>query len=166
MKFVFPTHYSAAGTPASPLVPMKSSKTCKATMGFKVNGKLLVRQILQHRDVIELGNHQLCFMSSRIANDVEFERTMLIQTLPQEAELPEGFTTSDSATTIANTSVARSSKTRFAEGRITVLADAITGSRQVGERLRLQQIVTTFGTPGEQLMVLNPAPARNLHHPR
>ena len=125
--------------------------------GTKVNGKLLVRQILQHRDVIELGSHQLCFMSSRIANDVELERTMLIQTLSREALSPEAAN-AGSAATITQAPTGRSSKTRFAEGEVTVLADSITGSHPVGESIRLNQVVTTFGTPGEQLIVLTRRP--------
>ena len=126
--------------------------------GTKVNGKPLVRQILQHRDVIELGNHHLCFVSSRIANDVELERTMLIKTLSREADLAEAAATGDPAATITKGALGRSSKTRFAEGEVTVLADEITGAHQVGETIRLSRIVTTFGTPGQQLVALTRRP--------
>lgn len=125
--------------------------------GTKVNGKPLVRQILQHRDVIELGNHQLCFMSSRIAVDAELERTMLIQTLSRQAAAMQNADAGP-ATTITHAAVARSGRIRFAEGEVTVLADTITGSHPVGECIRLNQVVTTFGTPGEQLVVLTRRP--------
>src|SRR5262245_5668798 len=44
--------------------------------GSRVNGKPLARQILQHRDIIELGDHQLRYMSAEIASEPEFDRTM------------------------------------------------------------------------------------------
>jgi pSer/pThr/pTyr-binding forkhead associated (FHA) protein len=121
----------------------------QSSNGTRINGSPLVRQILQHRDIIELGNHQLRYMSSRIASDVDFERTMMIQTLPRQAE-------AGGDAPIFDVPVARSAKTRFQEGSVTVLA----GSRPytTDQIVRLDRVVTTFGVPGEQLVVLTRRP--------
>lgn len=117
--------------------------------GTRVNGRPVVRQILQHRDVIEIGSHQLRYMSSRIASDTDFERTLLIQTLPRQAG-SVGFGP------IAGIPAARSATTRFAEGSVVVVAGS--DKHAGGDTVRLDRVVTTFGVPGEQLVVLTRRP--------
>lgn len=121
----------------------------QSSNGTLINGRPLVRQILQHRDVIELGSHQLRYMSSRIASDVDFDRTMMIQTPTRQAETTEGAP-------IFGIPAARSARARFPEGRVMVLAGP--GPHPSGENVRLDRVVTTFGIPGKQLVVLTRRP--------
>lgn len=122
----------------------------QSSNGTLVNGSPLVRQILQHRDVIELGAHHLRYLSSRVAGDADLERTMLIAALPRSA-VP-----ADSAPLIDVPAV-RAAKSWFPEGSIKVLAGS--GQHAVGESVRLDRVVATFGIPGEQLVVITRRPA-------
>jgi pSer/pThr/pTyr-binding forkhead associated (FHA) protein len=117
----------------------------KSSNGTKVNGSPLVRQILQHCDVIELGSHHLRYMCARVAADVELERTMLIKALPRHRELAEGAP-------VVSVPVVRAARGRLPEGSVKVQA----GSDQhaLGESVRLDRVVSTFGIPGEQLIVI------------
>lgn len=117
--------------------------------GTRINGKPLTRQILQHRDVIELGAHHLLYLSSRVAADVELERTLLIKALPRDGGSAEGAPVTGIALT-------RTSKTRFPAGSIRVLESA--GHHSDGENITLDRVVATFGTPGEQLIVITRRP--------
>ena len=117
--------------------------------GTRLNGRPLVRQILQHRDVIELGSHQLCYMNSRLAGDAEFDRTMIITPLSRQADKAGDAP-------IVNVPAAQSSRALLAEGSITVLAG--TNAHATGKSVRLDRVVTTFGTPDEQLVVLTRRP--------
>lgn len=111
----------------------------------RLNGKPLLRQILQHRDIIEIGNHQLRYMSSRAAVDADLDRTMLVQALSREAgaEAP-----------VLGVSLSTAPRVALQPGRVEVLA----GPQQAGQIVPLTRVVTTFGTPGEQLVVFTRRP--------
>ena len=115
--------------------------------GVPVNGKPCFRQILQHRDVIHLGAYHLRYLNSRIASELSMDRTMLIEALPRDAENDGGVTALPSA---------RASKISFPEGYVHVLKGR--GQHLPGEDVVLDRVVTTFGTPGEQLVVLTLRP--------
>ncbi len=121
----------------------------QSSHGTRVNGREITRQILQHRDVIELGKHQLRYMNSRIASDVDFERTMIIQTLPRSVDDAEDAS-------LVDVPAARAARIRFPQGSVRVLSAA--GKFARGEIVRLDRVVTTFGTPGDQLIVLTRRP--------
>ena len=127
----------------------------QSSNGTSVNGKPLSRQILQHRDVIALGSHQLCYMSSRAASDVDFDRTMIIRApVPLEVAGSEAGAPGDAA--IVGIPAARSAKPKFAAGSVTVLASP--EKRLTHETVPLARVVTTFGTPGVALVVLTRRP--------
>jgi pSer/pThr/pTyr-binding forkhead associated (FHA) protein len=117
----------------------------QSSNGTLVNGTPLVRQILQHCDVIELGSHQLRYMSARVAADVELERTMMIQALARNGAPAEG-------SPVVTVPVVRAARVRLPEGCVKVLAGE--GRHAIGETVRLDRVVATFGTPGEQLLVI------------
>jgi pSer/pThr/pTyr-binding forkhead associated (FHA) protein len=113
--------------------------------GTLVNGQPLLRQILQHRDVIALGSHHLCYVNTRMAGEVDLERTMLIQAMPR-------YRDPDEDTPVVAVPAMRTPKARLPEGSIKVLAGQ--GRHVVGKNVRLDRVVTTFGIPGEQLVVV------------
>ena len=121
--------------------------------GLRVNGSPVARQILHHRDVIELGAHHLCYLSSRAAAEIDLDRTMLINALPRQ-----GAPTADGG--VLAIPAARTAKVRLPEGCVKVLAGVLAktpakASRPaVGDSVRLDRVVTTFGIPGEQLVVI------------
>jgi pSer/pThr/pTyr-binding forkhead associated (FHA) protein len=53
--------------------------------GTFVNGARVDRHILHHRDVIEFGALSLCYLNSKAAADMDFDRTMLIAALPRQS---------------------------------------------------------------------------------
>ena len=117
--------------------------------GTRVNGNPLQRQILQHRDTIELGSHRLLYLSSRVAADVELDRTLLIKALPRHGTATEGAP-------LAAMPALRAAKIKLPEGNVKVLASS--GAHPVGENVVLDRVVATFGTPGEQLVVITRRP--------
>lgn len=117
--------------------------------GTQINGSPLVRQILQHRDVIELGAHHLRYLSSRVATDADLERTMLIAALPRHGE-------SRQDAPIVAVPAARAAKSLLPEGSVKVLAGS--GQHSAGENVCLDRVVATFGVPGEQLIVITRRP--------
>lgn len=115
--------------------------------GVPINGKPCFRQILQHRDVIQLGAYHLRYLNSRIASELNMDRTMLIEALPRETPGSAGVTALPSA---------RANKVSFPEGYVHVQKGR--GHHLPGENVVLDRVVTTFGTPGEQLVVLTRRP--------
>jgi len=121
----------------------------QSSNGTLVNGSPVSRQILQHRDVIELGRHHLRYLSSRVASDVDFERTMLIKALPRDGGPAEGGP-------VLGVQAVRTARTRLPEGCVKVLAGL--GQYAVGDSVPLDRVVATFGIPGEQLFVITRRP--------
>lgn len=121
----------------------------QSSNGTLINGSALGRKILQHRDVIGLGSHSLCYLNTRMAGEVDLERTMLIQALP----LADGVAESGAGAVVPAMHAGRA---WLPVGSVKVLAG--TGSHAVGDSVRLERVVTTFGIPGEQLVVISRRP--------
>lgn len=120
----------------------------QSSNGTGLNGQPVQRKILQHRDIIELGSHRLCYLNTRVAAEVDLERTMLIQALPQDGAASPGAPVAVPAMRAANT--------WLAAGRVKVLAG--TGQHAEGDSLSLDRVVTTFGIPGTELVVITRRP--------
>lgn len=118
--------------------------------GTLLNGSVLTRQILQNRDVLKLGAYLLTYVNTRMAADIDLERTMLIQAVRREK------TEADGVPTVVVPAM-RPPKARLPEGQVTVDSCA-TGQHAPGEKLRMERVVTTFGTPGEQLVLFSRRP--------
>lgn len=117
--------------------------------GILVNGKACFRQILQHRDIIHLGAYHLRYLNSRVSSELNMDRTMLIEALPLEAQAGKAITSLPSA---------RPNKMYFPEGYVHIQKGR--GHHLPGENVALDRVVTTFGTPGEQLVVLTRRPQK------
>lgn len=114
----------------------------------RVNGKPLARQILQHLDVIDLGKYQLRYMSSGTVSDADFDRTMLIQTVRS----PDA----GGAPVVLGTRSAATEKVKLREGSVEFLSGPAAWT--AGKIIPLERVVTTFGDPGEKLIVLTRRP--------
>jgi pSer/pThr/pTyr-binding forkhead associated (FHA) protein len=122
----------------------------QSSNGSRINGKPLARQILQHLDIIELGRHQIRYMSSGIAAEADFDRTMLIRTSPRPVEEGAGAA-------VIDVPLAQAAKTpRLAEGSVDVMAAPL--PHTAGQKIQLDRVVTTFGVPGDALIVLTRRP--------
>ena len=115
--------------------------------GSLINGRRSFRQILQHRDLIEFGDYQLRYLNTKVAAELNLDRTMLIAALPLDAA------TSGSAVSHPS---ARAAKQARPEGYLRVLAGH--AAQQSGDIIQLKHVVTTVGTPGEQLAAFTSRP--------
>ena len=122
----------------------------QSSNGTLVNGVRATRKILRHRDVIGLGSHTLQYLNARMASDVDLERTMIIQPLSRDGLPAEGKPQAAAPS-------ARTTKTRQPDASIKVLA-AEAGEHSAGTSVHLDRVVTTFGTPGERLIVITRRP--------
>lgn len=118
--------------------------------GTQINGVPLTRQILQHRDIMEFGAYRLCYLNSRLSTEVDLERTMLIKALPRDAS-PE------LDAPVGAAAGARAAKQWSPMGSVKVLCGPSQTSAP-GDCVRLDRVVTTFGTPNEQLVVISRRP--------
>jgi hypothetical protein len=115
---------------------------------IRVNGKPLTRQILKHLDIIDLGRHQLRYMSAGIAADAELDRTMFIQT----SRTPDASGT----VPLMDVAIAPAGRARLMGGSVEFIAGP--APFKAGKMISLENVVTTFGEPGEQLLVLTRRP--------
>lgn len=122
----------------------------QSSNGTLVNGSPVTRKILQHRDIIGLGDHTLRYLNTRMASEIDLERTMLIKALPRD-----GLPTEDNP--LAATPAIRTAKAWLPAASIRVLA-AEAGELAVGTSVKLERVVTTFGIPGERLIVITRRP--------
>lgn len=121
----------------------------QSSNGTLVNGSPQTRKILHHRDIIGLGDHSLSYQNTRMASDVDLERTMLIKALPRDGQPAQESPTA--------TPAIRNTKNWPGEGSVKVLA-VKAGPHEVGAEIRLDRVIATFGFPGEQLAVITRRP--------
>jgi hypothetical protein len=122
--------------------------------GVPVNGKPLARHILQHNDVIELGQFHLRFVDSKASSEIDLERTMLIPGLaPGAGLLGSAGTDKGEITQDLHVPSSRATRTRFPRGRVKWLQGP-----HGREARTLDRVVATFGTPGEALAVITRRP--------
>ena len=115
--------------------------------GLPVNGKTCFRQILQHRDVIELATHHLRYLNTRVGAEVSLDRTMLIDATPFRNH-------GDGAPRSLPT--ARGPAIQWPDAYVEIQEGD--SHHHSGETLPLTRVITTFGTPGERLAVLTRRP--------
>lgn len=116
--------------------------------GAHINGRPLTRHILQHLDIIEVGGYQLRYMSASLVTDADFDRTMLIETVRSSD--------AGGVPTVLAGAPSSSSKVRLCEGSVEFISGP--APWKAGKIIPLEQVVTTFGDPGEQLIVLTRRP--------
>jgi len=111
-----------------------------------LNGSRVVRQILQHGDVMQFGTFYLRYLNPKIA-DSDLDRTVLISGLQRRGDAAEH--PSRPPARQVRVPSARLADIRFPKGRVRV----ITGSR-AGHTITLDRVVATFGKPGKGLAVV------------
>jgi pSer/pThr/pTyr-binding forkhead associated (FHA) protein len=122
-----------------------------STNGTLVNGSRVTRHILQHDDVIEIGNCQIRYRSQKAVSGPSLDRTMVIKGLaPAAAEggIPQSAGLERAAA--RKTAQARSA---YRLGLIRVMKGP-----QAGKEIELPRVLRTFGKPGVQLAVINRRP--------
>lgn len=124
------------------------AEVAQSSSDIRVNGKPMTRQILKHLDIIDLGKHQLRYMSAGIASDAELDRTMFIQTVRS----PDA----GDAVQLMDVAIAPAGRARLMGGNVEFIAGPAPFT--AGKMIPLVNVVTTFGTPGEKLLVLTRRP--------
>jgi FHA domain len=119
--------------------------------GTYVNGARVLRQILQHGDVIGIGGSHLRYLNPRASAGVDLERTMLIEGLHEDAGDAVGAASLPAQE--VRVPSARPVKTHYPKARVR----AIAGNR-AGSVIELDRVVATFGKPGHQLAVVTRRP--------
>ena len=122
----------------------------QSSNGTLVNGAPVTRKILKHRDVIGLGSHALRYLNSRMSSDVDLERTMLIKSLNPDAP-------GEDDGPLASLPAARSVSPWLPPCSVRI-EDCNNGQHDIGCSIVLDRVVTTFGIPGEQLVVITRRP--------
>jgi pSer/pThr/pTyr-binding forkhead associated (FHA) protein len=119
--------------------------------GTFVNGARTSRRILQHGDVVALGEHHLRYLNPKVAADIDLERTMYIPGIavrqPPDAAAPAP---AEGELALPARAVPR---TNFPRGHAWMMA----GPR-AGQVLELDAIVTLFGKAGAQSAVVTRRP--------
>ncbi|MDE2598594.1 MAG: FHA domain-containing protein [Rhodocyclaceae bacterium] len=118
-----------------------------------INGKPFTRHILQHLDIIDLGRYQLRYMSAGTAADAELDRTMLIRTVRAA--------TADAAPLATElvpfkVEAAKVETVKLREGKVEFISGPAAWT--AGSIVPLERVVTTFGEPGDRLIVLTRRP--------
>lgn len=117
--------------------------------GTLVNGTRIDRHILQHRDVIEFGSLSLCYLNSKAAADVDFDRTMLIAALPRR-----GGVKVDSAKALAPGAISAGRvDIRWPHGWLRQLTDA-----NADVKIKLDRVVRLLGQAGGPRAVITRRP--------
>ncbi|HVE51332.1 MAG TPA: FHA domain-containing protein [Casimicrobiaceae bacterium] len=111
--------------------------------GTLVNGTPVPRRILQHGDIVSLGEFELRYLNTKVAADVELERTMYIPAILEPSA--HDASSASSASELASRSTARSN---FPRGSAWMMA----GPR-AGASLELDALVTLFGTPSSSAVI-------------
>jgi hypothetical protein len=129
-----------------------------STNGTLVNGKSVVKHVLQHGDVIELGKYQLKYINevaaSKDAEQDDFEKTMIIRPSSIKPAAPETvqLTPSGPAVEIPAPAPAPESP-QSSVAKLQVLNGA-----SMGKELVLSKALTTLGKPGVQVAVITKRP--------
>jgi len=118
-----------------------------AANGILVNGKRITRHLLEHGDLIEIGTFQIRYLNSRATAGTDFDRTMHIA-------IPDGGFThlldgvperTESGAPAASTAP----KVSWPQGAV-----RFTNGPREGVTVSLDRVVTAFGKPGTQVVVV------------
>lgn len=116
----------------------------QSSNGTFIDGRRVYRQILQHRDIIELGAYQLCYLNSRIAADIDLEGTLLVPGLLRGTPSPS------STGTVAP--AVRPGRVLLPGASVRVLAGP--EAHGLPPVVVLDRVLATFGLPGEALVAI------------
>jgi pSer/pThr/pTyr-binding forkhead associated (FHA) protein len=142
----------AVGEEHAVIIPVGNDhilQNLQSVNGTLINGSRVVRQILQHGDVMQFGVFYMRYLNPRVSADRDLERTMLITELQRRV---------DSAQFPAHARVVRVPSARlasisFPKGRVRVIAGS-----GAGDTTPLDRVVATFGKPGKELAVITRRP--------
>ena len=121
-----------------------------STNGTRVNGQPVTRHILQNDDVIDIADTQIRYRNHKALDGPHFDRTLIIRTGHANAQVaaqPVGayaLATAKKALRVKRTG--RQGRVRFIKGE------------RANEEILLTDVLHVFGTPGQQVAVINPRP--------
>ena len=130
-----------------------------STNGTYVNGKLIKKHALAHRDNITLGKYQITYHNISSAEEQDFEQTMIIR--PGEAGMPEEAGSKEIDKSVRKISAAIASETATAGQSDIVSKEAclqLLSGANTGKELILTKALTTIGQPGVQVAAITRRP--------
>lgn len=130
----------------------------RSTNGTRVNGRVITRQYLKHRDLLEIGKYHLRYLESALDEGGEdLDRTVVIRTVRQDQlRSPEelavaGPPPAPAMTPVSSAPAPSSMPDRErSDARVRYLA----GSHE-GEELQVDRAFFSVGHPGGDLILIN-----------
>lgn len=124
-----------------------------STNGSTINGERVTKHILQNGDTVVLGAYQLKYANIKANPEMDFDRTMMIDTADREIGAVPQSAGKDASH--ASVSTARSSlRENFPLGAVKGIKGEF-----AGQNIELKRPLKTFGTPGEQVAVIQRRPS-------
>jgi hypothetical protein len=116
-----------------------------STNGTFVNGNKVTKYILQHGDVVGVGNYYLKYINQKATPDMDFDRTLLMPALAKQEEAKRG--------SYVEVPSARTVKANFPLGGV----KGVEG-KYSGREIEISVALMAIGEEGGQLAVINRRP--------
>lgn len=125
-----------------------------STNGVQVNGDKVTKHILQNNDVVEIGDFQLKYINQRASSNMDFDKTMMLETTPWQVADPSEDTEPAAKPQLATAiSSARSVKASFPLGGI----KGVKGEYN-GQEILISRPLKTFGRSGVSVAMITRRP--------
>jgi len=126
-----------------------------STNGTCLNGTLITKQALTHKDTIKIGKHEITFINKNASLEDEFATTMIINPDAAGMQETEGNRKIDQSVhqIVAEITSSDSGKDNLKKAKI-----HITSGANKGRELPLTKILTTLGKPGVQVAAITRRP--------
>lgn len=121
--------------------------------GVKVNGEKVTRCILQNNDVIEIGNYQLKYVNLRASANMDFDKTMILESTPWSIDDTADGDMQKSNQPKKVVTVAREVATNFPLGGVR----GVKGENN-GQEIVISRPFKTFGQIGGHLAMISRRP--------
>lgn len=124
-----------------------------STNGSTINGQRMSKRILQNGDVIGLGSYQLKYVNVKANADMDYDRTLMINTADREIGAVLSAAEKGSACRAAVRTARPSRRASFPLAAVRGIK-----GEWAGQQIELEQPLKTFGTAGKQVAVITRRP--------
>jgi hypothetical protein len=124
-----------------------------STNGSTINGQRMAKRILQNGDVIGLGAYQLKYVNVKANADMDYDRTLMINTSDRKIGAALSAAEKASASRAAVRTARPSRRASFPLGAVRGVKGGL-----AGQEVELERPLKTFGTPGKQVAVITRRP--------
>jgi len=126
-----------------------------STNGTHLNGTLVKKQVLRHKDIIKVGKHEITYINEAGAVEDEFSTTMIINPDAIDMQETEGDQKINQSVSkiVAEIASSDSESSRQQKAKIRIISGA-----NIGRELPLTKVLTTLGQPGVQVAAITRRP--------